>query len=87
MEVYRLDHVELQEYVNNAFNRTLWALHKEKYLTKAQVNELLGNYSIIIETSRWLPKTVSRWLGLKEDQLSFRLVRAVDREGAKDGDE
>jgi hypothetical protein len=30
-----------------------------------------------------MPKFVTKWLGIKDDQINMRLVRAVNREDAK----
>lgn len=83
MNVYSLDSEQLQQYVNSAFVNVVNGLVKEKYLTKTKADEIIGNYSVVMETNRWLPKSVSKWLKLKDDRLTFRLMRAVDREGGE----
>jgi len=86
MDVYSVDAVEMQEYVNNAYASIIRGLHKEKYLTKAEADHLFGHYSVMVETTKWLPKSISKWLGLKEDNLSFRLVKAIGREANETGE-
>lgn len=78
-KLYTLTDEELLKFVNSAFANTINGLYKEKYLTKSKADEIIGNYSIVVESNRWLPKSVAKWLGLKEDRIVFRLVRAVDR--------
>lgn len=70
---------ELQKHLNSAFNNILSGLCKEKYITAKQRDEIGANYSIIIESSSWLPKCLSDWIGLKDDKVHYRLVKAIGR--------
>ena len=79
MKQYVLDTEELTKYLNSAFCNTVNGLYREKYLTKKQADEIGANYSIIIESNTWLPKVIARWIGLDDDRIVFRLVKAIER--------
>lgn len=81
---YILQDDELQGHLNSAFVNTMVALVKEKYITQKQCDDLCSNYSIIIENTRWLPKCVSKWIGLDDSHVNYRLVKVINRVEAKD---
>ena len=71
---------ELQRAMNNAFIGILENLCEEKFITKEQCVDLQTNYSVVIENKRWLPKFLSDWMGMKDDnQYMVRLARMVGR--------
>ena len=76
---YVFEPVEFQKHLNNSFVNTINAIHKEKFITEKQRVELLNNYSVMMESPHWLPKFVCKWIGLKEKEVVYRLVRAVGR--------
>ena len=78
-KIYTVEDEELLKFVNSAFVNAINGLYHEKYLTKFKRDEIICNYSIIVETTRWLPKAIAKWVGLEDDRIVFRLVRAVER--------
>lgn len=80
IKTFSMTEIELQQYLNKSFLNTMRALQKEKYLTKKECDEIVGNYSIVIESQSWMLKSVCEWLGFNKDDYCFRLMRAVDRE-------
>lgn len=79
-KLYSYDIEGLTQIANHTLINVLTALSKEGYLSKDQVTEIGTNYSVIIETKRWLPKFLSKWLNLDDDHLSVRLCKAINRE-------
>ena len=74
-----LSNEELQRHLNQAFINTITSLYKEKFITLKQSDDLCTNYSIIIENKNWLPKTLSKWLGLNNGNVYYRLVKVINR--------
>jgi hypothetical protein len=86
---YVFEPVEFQQHLNNSFVNTIHALCAEGYITEDQRDEIVTHYSIIMESPKWMPKILCKWLGLKEDKVVYRLVKAVGRskgEGNKSND-
>lgn len=82
IETFELDRAQLQNYANNVLVEVVRSLSKEQFLTTVQMNDILKNYSVIIEDKRWLPEFLCRWLKL-ENKTVFRLARAIGREPLK----
>jgi hypothetical protein len=76
---YQFIDEELQRHLNQAFINTINGLAHEKFITAKQCNEICTNYSIVIEKRNWLPRTLSKWLGLDDGKVFYRLVKAVNR--------
>lgn len=79
-KLYSYDIEGLTEIANHTMINVINGLCKEGYLSKDQVTEIGTNYSVIIETKRWLPKFLSKWLNFGDDHLNFRLYKAINRE-------
>jgi hypothetical protein len=82
-KVYTFTDTQLLELVNASYINTISALYKEGLLTDENAGKAQHHYSVIIESPQWMPKFVTKWLGIKDDQINMRLVRAVNREDAK----
>ena len=70
---------EFQQHLNNSFMNTIHALCAEGFITEDQRDEIGTNYSVIMESSNWMPRVLCKWLGLKDDKVVYRLVKAVGR--------
>ncbi len=82
-KVYTFTDTELLELLNQTYINTISALYKEKLLTDENAGIAQHHYSVIVESSEWVPKFLTKWLGLKDGQIGMRLVRVVNREEAK----
>lgn len=83
-KLYSYEHEELLEQSNNIFLNVVYALKEEKYLTEQQMNEIIMNYSVIIENRSWLPQFLSKYLGLNKGYQHYRLVKAIGRKEVKE---
>ena len=83
-QVYTFDDVELLQLVNHNYTHVVDALRREGFLTPEQAQTLHTEYSVIVETTSWMPKALSKWLGLKDGRLGVRLARVIAREKADD---
>ena len=79
MKLITLSNEQVQQYLNNAFSQIIEGLRLEEYLSMEQYNDIVLNYSVIVEDVAWIPKWLSKYLGLKDDSLGFRLVKAIGR--------
>lgn len=70
---------ELQKHLNSSLQQTLDALRVEGYLTMEQYNDVVLNYSVIVEDTSWLPSWLARYIGLKDSHVSFSLVKVIGR--------
>jgi len=77
--VYSMNNDELLSNINRAKGVIVEGLHTEGFLTREQADEIHTNYSVILETRKWLPEFLADWLGLEKDGMRLRLVRAIDR--------
>lgn len=85
---YVFNNDELQGHLNTAFVNAITSLSKEKYLTQKQCDEICSNYSIIIESNTWLPKALSKWLGLADNRIHYRLAKVINRrKGSSEADD
>ena len=78
--VYTFDDTELLQLVNHNYTHVIDALRREGFLTSEQALTLHKEYSVVVETTRWMPKALSKWLGLKDDKIGLRLARVIARE-------
>lgn len=83
-KLYSYEHEQLLELSNNIFLNVVYALKEEKYLSEQQMDEILTNYSVILEDRSWLPKFLSKYLGLNKDHQHYRLVKAIGRKEIKE---
>jgi hypothetical protein len=79
MNVYSSTFETLQRDANSVFCNAVLGMNKEGFLTNEQVDILLRDYSVIVESSGWLSKALARYLGIGDDKLLYRLVKAVNR--------
>lgn len=78
-KLYSYDHEGLTRFANNILGNVIIGLQKEGYLTQNECDEIGINYSVVVETTTWLPKWLSKWLKLEDDHLNFRLCKAIGR--------
>ena len=78
-KLYSYDHESLTHIANLTMTNVILGLQKEGYLTKSECDEIGINYSVVVETTTWLPKWLSKWLKLEDDHLNFRLCKAIGR--------
>lgn len=78
--VYTFTDDQLLHAINRALVISVEGLRKEGYITQEQSNDICTNYSLILESKKWLPVFLGEMLRLKDDGLSLRLVKAVGRE-------
>ena len=78
-QVYSLDNIELQKYLNHAYINTMIALTKEGFITDEQCNTLCQHYAVIIEETSWVPEKLAKWMGLKKDRMTFSLAKVISR--------
>lgn len=78
--VYELDETDLQRLMNHAFANIVDGIRQEGLITKEQADKLALHYSVMVETEKWIPKYLSKWLGSKPNGVSFRLVKVFGRE-------
>ena len=79
-KVYTFDDTELLQLVNHNYTHVIEGLRREGFITSEQATTLHTEYSVIVETTSWMPKALSKWVGMKDSQMGVRLVRVVGRE-------
>ncbi len=78
-KLYSYDPEGLTKIANHILGNVIVGLQKEGYLTQSEHDEIAINYSVVVETTTWLPKWLSKWLKLNDDHLNFRLYKAIGR--------
>ncbi len=78
--VYTFDDTELLQQVNYTKGVLVDAMRREGFITEDQAKNLHTHYSGMIEHKNWVPAFLTKFLGLKDDSLRVRLVRAIGRE-------
>ena len=81
--VYSMNSDELLSNINRAKGVIVEGLHSEGFLTREDADTIHTNYSVIIETRKWMPDFLADWLGIEKDGMRLRLVRAIDRKEKK----
>lgn len=79
MYVYTMNFEDLQKHANSVLMTVVNGLSKEKLLTEKERSDILTNYSIIVEKDTWLPDWLVKVLKLKENAVTYRLVKVINR--------
>ena len=82
-KLYSYDIEGLTQLANLTMTNVIVGLQKEGYLTQSECDEIGINYSVVVETTTWLPKWLSKWLGLDDTEMCFRLCRVIGRTPSK----